>query len=158
MDPERAADGPFGGTIAHGLLTLSLLPHFQFELIRVDNISMRAWTVIPAVTVLGLGFAVPAEAAPATVKYSLSAIGIGNADFTVQFQDGGQLREESGHTFAGYYWERTVKLDGARPILRVTPAGPPSVFRMSCHITVNDGIPVTNGLLFRAGDYTPQDC
>lgn len=28
------------GTIAHGLLTLSLLPHFQFELIRVDNISM----------------------------------------------------------------------------------------------------------------------
>ncbi len=119
---------------------------------------MRAWTVIPAATVLGLGFAVPAEAAPATVKYSLSAIGIGNADFTVQFQDGGQLREESGHAFAGYYWERTVKLDGARPILRVTPAGPPSVFRMSCHITVNDGIPVTNGLLFRAGDYTPQDC
>ncbi|YCU35421.1 MaoC family dehydratase [Mycobacteroides abscessus] len=40
VDPERAADGPFGGTIAHGLLTLSLLPHFQFELIRVDNISM----------------------------------------------------------------------------------------------------------------------
>ncbi len=26
VDPERAADGPFGTTIAHGYLTLSLLP------------------------------------------------------------------------------------------------------------------------------------
>ena len=28
VDPERAADGPFGSTIAHGYLTLSLLPRF----------------------------------------------------------------------------------------------------------------------------------
>ena len=28
VDPERAAQTPFGGTIAHGFLTLSLLPHF----------------------------------------------------------------------------------------------------------------------------------
>ena len=28
IDPERAAMTPFGGTIAHGFLTLSLLPHF----------------------------------------------------------------------------------------------------------------------------------
>ena len=27
IDPERAAATPFGGTIAHGFLTLSLLPH-----------------------------------------------------------------------------------------------------------------------------------
>ncbi|MBA0046520.1 MaoC family dehydratase [Mycobacterium sp. NPDC050853] len=40
VDPERAAQGPFGGTIAHGLLTLALLPQFQLQLIRVDNISM----------------------------------------------------------------------------------------------------------------------
>ncbi|MBM9459241.1 MaoC family dehydratase [Nocardioides sp. zg-536] len=26
VDPERAAQGPFGGTIAHGYLTLSLVP------------------------------------------------------------------------------------------------------------------------------------
>ncbi|MCW2770531.1 MAG: enoyl-CoA hydratase [Aeromicrobium sp.] len=26
VDPERAAEGPFGGTIAHGYLTLSMLP------------------------------------------------------------------------------------------------------------------------------------
>lgn len=39
-DPERAAQGPFGATIAHGLLTLSLLPVFLGGLYRVDNISM----------------------------------------------------------------------------------------------------------------------
>ena len=40
VDPERAADGPFGGTIAHGLLTLSLLPHFTHQLYTVENIAM----------------------------------------------------------------------------------------------------------------------
>jgi acyl dehydratase len=33
VDVERARDsGPFGGTIAHGLLTLSLIPAVQYEL------------------------------------------------------------------------------------------------------------------------------
>ncbi len=32
VDPERAAAGPFGTTIAHGFLTLSLLPEIWFEL------------------------------------------------------------------------------------------------------------------------------
>jgi len=40
VDPERAASGPFGGTIAHGLLTLSLLPHFSHQLYTVRNIAM----------------------------------------------------------------------------------------------------------------------
>ena len=40
VDPERAANGPFGGPIAHGLLTLSLLPHFTHQLYTVDNIAM----------------------------------------------------------------------------------------------------------------------
>jgi acyl dehydratase len=40
VDPERAANGPLGGTIAHGLLTLSLLPHFTHQLYTVDNIAM----------------------------------------------------------------------------------------------------------------------
>jgi acyl dehydratase len=40
VDPERAAAGPFGGTIAHGLLTLSLLPHFTHQLYSVDNVAM----------------------------------------------------------------------------------------------------------------------
>lgn len=40
VDPARAADGPFGGTIAHGLLTLSLLPYFTHQLYSVDNVAM----------------------------------------------------------------------------------------------------------------------
>ncbi|MGV0791680.1 MaoC family dehydratase [Mycolicibacterium sp. XJ1819] len=40
VDPERAANGPFGGTIAHGLLTLSLLPHFSHQLYTVKNVAM----------------------------------------------------------------------------------------------------------------------
>lgn len=40
VDPERAADGPFGATIAHGLLTLSLLPNFMQQLYRVDGVTM----------------------------------------------------------------------------------------------------------------------
>ena len=40
VDPERAAQGPFGGPIAHGLLTLSLLPHFTHQLYTVDNVTM----------------------------------------------------------------------------------------------------------------------
>jgi acyl dehydratase len=40
VDPERAASGPYGGTIAHGLLTLSLLPHFMHDLYRVDGVAM----------------------------------------------------------------------------------------------------------------------
>jgi acyl dehydratase len=31
VDPERAAQGPFGATIAHGFLTLSLIVKFLYE-------------------------------------------------------------------------------------------------------------------------------
>ena len=33
VDPERAKAGPFGGTIAHGYLTLSLIPVMSFEVL-----------------------------------------------------------------------------------------------------------------------------
>jgi acyl dehydratase len=36
VDPERAASGPFGGTIAHGYLTLSLLAPMMFEVLHVE--------------------------------------------------------------------------------------------------------------------------
>lgn len=39
-DTERAKDGPFGGTIAHGYLTLSLLIPLWSELLRVEGVSM----------------------------------------------------------------------------------------------------------------------
>jgi acyl dehydratase len=37
VDPERAAQTPFGGTIAHGYLTLSLLPAMSYEVIPHDD-------------------------------------------------------------------------------------------------------------------------
>lgn len=40
VDPERAASGPFGTTIAHGYLTLSLVNRFLPDLIEVRGISM----------------------------------------------------------------------------------------------------------------------
>ncbi|NUP01181.1 MAG: MaoC family dehydratase [Nonomuraea sp.] len=40
VDVARAKEGPFGGTIAHGHLTLSLLPMFMTEMFDVENIAM----------------------------------------------------------------------------------------------------------------------
>lgn len=40
VDTERAATGPFGGTIAHGLLTLSLGPRLARTIYRIDGMKM----------------------------------------------------------------------------------------------------------------------
>ena len=40
VDPERAAQGPFGTTIAHGYLTLSLIPKLVWQVYRVENVAM----------------------------------------------------------------------------------------------------------------------
>lgn len=40
IDPERARQGPFGGPIAHGFLTLSLMPRFLESSFRVDEVRM----------------------------------------------------------------------------------------------------------------------
>jgi acyl dehydratase len=40
VDQERAAQGPFGTTIAHGYLTLSLVPLLAKQIYRVDGVSM----------------------------------------------------------------------------------------------------------------------
>jgi acyl dehydratase len=40
IDPERAKDGPFGGPIAHGFLTLSLLPQFFASALHVVETRM----------------------------------------------------------------------------------------------------------------------
>ncbi|OON82330.1 MaoC family dehydratase [Streptomyces tsukubensis] len=40
VDPQKAATGPFGTTIAHGYLTLSLLPLFGPQLLGVEGVRM----------------------------------------------------------------------------------------------------------------------
>ena len=37
VDPDMAAQTPFGGTVAHGYLTLSLLPAMSYEVIPHDE-------------------------------------------------------------------------------------------------------------------------
>jgi acyl dehydratase len=39
-DTDRARQGPFGGPIAHGYLTMSLASHFLSDLARVEGIAM----------------------------------------------------------------------------------------------------------------------
>jgi acyl dehydratase len=41
VDPERAAAGPYGGTIAHGYLTLSMLPRLTGETYAFAGVSAR---------------------------------------------------------------------------------------------------------------------
>lgn len=40
VDPERAAAGPFGTTVAHGYLTLSLVPQAVQKLLKIDGVGM----------------------------------------------------------------------------------------------------------------------
>ena len=40
VDPERAKDGPFGGTIAHGYLTLSIGPMLAPQVMSVSGFKM----------------------------------------------------------------------------------------------------------------------
>ncbi|AGP54068.1 MaoC family dehydratase [Streptomyces rapamycinicus] len=40
VDPVRAAAGPYGATIAHGYLTLSLIPLLGGRIFRVDGVRM----------------------------------------------------------------------------------------------------------------------
>lgn len=41
VDPERAKDSPFGGTIAHGFLTLSLVIPLWGDLLEITDVATR---------------------------------------------------------------------------------------------------------------------
>ena len=40
VDPDMAAQGPFGTTVAHGYLSLALLPYFVSQVLNVTDIRM----------------------------------------------------------------------------------------------------------------------
>jgi acyl dehydratase len=40
VDPEMAAQGPFGMTVAHGYLSLSMLPYFVSQVLNVSDVRM----------------------------------------------------------------------------------------------------------------------
>jgi acyl dehydratase len=65
--PPRA---PFGGTIAHGLLTLSLLPHFTRQLYIVENLTMAinyGYNKVRFITPVRVGAKIRARAEIASV-------------------------------------------------------------------------------------------
>lgn len=39
VDPSRAKDTPFGGTIVHGFFTVALAPRFSYDMWTVENIA-----------------------------------------------------------------------------------------------------------------------
>jgi len=41
VNPEQAKDGPFGGPIAHGYLTLSLASQFLADTLQIDELNAR---------------------------------------------------------------------------------------------------------------------
>jgi acyl dehydratase len=80
VDPQRAAAGPFGSTIAHGYLTLSLVP----RLLR-DLVDYAGWPVkvnygsdrIRFLSPVPVGSRVRASAELMTVRPSASGIQVG---------------------------------------------------------------------------------
>ena len=46
VDPEKAKNGPFGQTIVHGYLTLSLLPYMWEQIIKVNNLKMMVSVIV----------------------------------------------------------------------------------------------------------------
>ena len=41
VDPDRAARGPFGSTVAHGYLTLAMVPMMTWETMRIEGLAME---------------------------------------------------------------------------------------------------------------------
>jgi acyl dehydratase len=66
VDPVRAATGPFGATIAHGYLTLSLVNLFLPQIIDVQGISM------------GVNVGIDKARFPAPVKVGSRVRGVGD--------------------------------------------------------------------------------
>ena len=77
VDPDRAANGPFGATIAHGLLTMSLLPQFTRQLYSVDNIAMAlnyGYNKVRFITPVRVGSKIRARAEIAKVDHLKGAV------------------------------------------------------------------------------------
>jgi acyl dehydratase len=76
VDPERAKTGPFGGTIAHGYLTLSLLPALIQETWRAEGMTF------------GVNYGCNKVRFPAPVKVG-SKVRLGNTIAAVEEVEGG---------------------------------------------------------------------
>lgn len=81
VDVEKAKQGPFGGTIAHGYLTLSLIPMLSWEVYKVEGVTMgvnygsnkvRFPTPVPVGSKVRGGFVIT-SVEPSSMGYTVSA-------------------------------------------------------------------------------------
>ena len=77
VDPERAKAGPFGATIAHGYLTLSLVNAFLPQIVEVRGISM------------GVNYGADRLRFPAPVPVGSRVRGVGELVEAERTKDGG---------------------------------------------------------------------
>ena len=95
IDPERAKQGPFGGPIAHGFLTLSLLPHLMAEAIEMKN------------TVLGVNYGLNKVRFPSPVPVGSRLRG----RFKLAAME--KLPPQMGYPGAQFVWEVTIEREGS---------------------------------------------
>ncbi len=95
VDPERAKQGPFGGPIAHGFLTLSLLPHLMAEAIEMKN------------TVLGVNYGLDKVRFPSPVPVGSRVRG------RFKLLSMQALAPQMGFPGAQLVWEVTIEREGA---------------------------------------------
>ena len=95
IDPERAKRGPFGGPIAHGFLTLSLLPHLMAEAIEMKS------------TVLGVNYGLNKVRFPAPVPVGSRVRG----RFKLLSME--KLPPQMGFPGAQLVWEVTIEREGS---------------------------------------------
>lgn len=116
VDAGRAAAGPFGTTIAHGYLTLSLFTTMLWSLLEVPDVGQ--------VINYGLGKVRFPASVPAGCQLSLTA----RVDAVTQVADGHQLTFAGTFTRNGTYRPACV----LEAIFRYTRPGPADVAG-SCH-------------------------
>lgn len=95
VDPERARQGPFGAPVAHGFLTLSLLPHLMAEAIEMKN------------TVLGVNYGLNKVRFPSPVPVGSRLRG----HFKLLAME--KLPAQMGFPGAQLVWEVTIEREGS---------------------------------------------
>ncbi len=95
VDPERAKAGPFGAPIAHGFLTLSLLPHLMASAIDIQG------------TVMGVNYGLNKVRFPSPVPVGSRV----RARFRLVSIE--HLPPQAGHAGVQLVWETTIEREGS---------------------------------------------
>ncbi|MER5305341.1 MaoC family dehydratase [Streptomyces lasiicapitis] len=107
VDPQKAAAGPFGTTIAHGYLTLSLLPALVPQVMRVEGMRMGlnyGTNKVRFPSTVPVGSRVRATAVLAAVEPTKDDGVQVTARVTVEREDGGEKPACVAESVSRYYF------------------------------------------------------